>query len=276
MNEPKEWLARIAERLKALHDASDIPGKELAEMLGCAPSKVTRVRKGITEPEPEFVRAWAQATGRADLTSELLAVLNEAGTSRQEFRARMAAGQAPVQQIHTDLVEQAEVIRYFDMTWIPGLVQTREYARRVFEEIHDLHGTVDDIEDAVAVRMKRQQLLYDRSKRFEILVEEPALTRTNIDADIMVPQLHHLLTWLNASNVQLAVLPLRGKNRRTPQASFQMYDDLVIVEDFAGERERPTSTFSRAFGEMWAAAAAGKAARPLIQRAIEVWSTSAN
>lgn len=271
MNEPKPWLADIASRLAALHDATDMTGKDLAKRLGWDASKVTRIKKGSVRPTREDVARWAEATGAEAETAELLALLDETPADIREFKQRMADGQAHIQNVHSDLVAESRLIRYFETAWIPGLLQTRDYARRVFEEMIELHSAIDDIDDAIAARMRRQQYLYDRTKQFKVLIDESALIRTTVTTDIMVPQLNYLLTWLNAPNVQLGILPLRGGNYRTPQSGFQMYDDVAIVEDFAGERERPSEVFVRVFKDMWAAAAVGPDARPLVERAIGEW-----
>lgn len=276
MNEPKPWLAQpggIAERLGALLDSSELTAKELAGRLGVHPSKVTRVRNGSVKPTRDEVIRWAAETGGEADTTALLEIFDAIPADKAEFEQRMAAGQAHVQNVHSDLANESRLIRYFDTCWIPGLLQTRDYARRVFEEMIELHNAIDDIDDAIAARMRRQQYLYDRTKQFEVLIDESALIRTTVAAEIMVPQLNYLLTWLNAPNVQVAILPLRGSNRRTPQGGFQMYDDMTIVEDFAGERERPSEIFTRVFKDMWATAAVGPDARPLIERAISGWQS---
>ncbi len=276
-NEPKEWLAKpggIAERLAAIHDSSEITGKDLAERLGIGATKVSRIRKGIVTPTPDEVTRWARETGATAQIDDLLRILSEVPAQRREFRERMADGQTKVQQVHTDLLAESTLIRYFDTAWIPGLLQTRDYARRVLEEFREINGSRDDIEEAVATRMRRQAFLYDPSKKFEILIHEPALHQGTIGRDIMVPQLHVLLTWLNASNVQLGVLPTRGTNKRTPVIGFQMYDELAIAEDWAGEIERPADLFARMFQDMWSTAAIGEDARPLIERAIADWAAA--
>ncbi len=274
MNEPKPWLAQsggIAERLGALLDASDITAKELATRLGVHPSKVTRGRNGSAKPTRDEVIRWAAETGGEADTAALLEVFDAIPADKAEFEQRMAAGQAHVQNVHSDLAQESRLIRYFDTCWIPGLLQTRDYARRVFEEMVELHNSIDDLDDAIAASMRRQHLLYARTKQFEVLVDESALVRTTVATEIMVPQLNYLLTWLSAPNVRLGVLPLRGANRRTPQGGFQIYDDVAIVEDFAGERERPSEIFARVFKDMWTTAAVGPDARPLIEQAIEMW-----
>ncbi len=267
MNEPKPWLTQpdgIAKRIDALIEASGLSGKGLADRLGWAPSKVSRVRNGITEPTREDVERLAREVGAEGQIHDLLDLLAEIPASKDEFRGRLSE----VQKVHNDLVVKSRHIRYFDTVWIPGLLQTREYAHRALSEIWDIGDKEGDLKVAVADRMKRQAHLHDAGKTFEVLIWEPALTTGTIPDEIMIPQLHVLLTWLSATNVQLAVLPLRGKNRRTPAIGFQMYDDMTMAEDLLGEWERPGDKYDQIFKDLWANAAVGEAARPFIERAI--------
>lgn len=277
MNEPKDWLAApggIAQRLRELHDNTALNNKELANLLGWAESKVSRVRNGVTAPSDDDLAAWAQATNAGNVVNELrtlLATAMQLRKQQQTFKQRMTSGQATVQRDYNALVEESQVIRYFETAWVPGFLQTRDYALRVFEEMRELHGPKNDIDEAVGVRLRRQQFLTDTTKRFQLLIDEPVLLRTVTPTEIMVPQLHFLLTWLGAPNVKVGVLPLRGANRRTPQNSFQMYDDLVIVEGFDMENEPESGLYERVFDDLWGAAAIGEDARPLIAGAIKAW-----
>lgn len=267
MNEPKPWLNQeggIAKRVDALIEASGVSGKALAGRLGWAPSKVSRVRNGITEPTREDVEQLAREVGAGGQVNELLDLLAEIPASKDQFRGRLAE----VQKVHNDLVAKSRHIRYFDTVWIPGLLQTREYAHRALSEVWDISDREDDLQVAIADRMKRQAYLHEADKTFEILVWEPALTTGTIPDEVIVPQLHVLLTWLSATNVQFAVLPLRGKNRRTPAIGFQMYDDMTMAEDLLGEWERPGDRYDQIFKDMWANAAVGESARPFIEKAI--------
>lgn len=276
MNEPKPWLREIAERLSAIHEASGVTGKDLAERLGWAASKVTRIRKGITEPTRDEVAAWAQETGAAATIEDLLAILAAVPRHRMTFRERMTEGQAPVQRNHNDLTRDSTVVRYFDMAWLCGFLQTREYARWTFEEMRDLHTPPDDIENAIELRLGRKQYLHDTAKRFELLMDEAVLLRSVVPAAVMVPQLQVISWWLTAPTVSVGILPLRGSNRRMPQNSFQMYDDLVIVEGFGREDDDGDPVLhERVFRDMWTHAAVGPDAQPLIEAAIEIWSKEA-
>ncbi|GIJ49857.1 transcriptional regulator [Virgisporangium aliadipatigenens] len=268
----KEWLAvpgGVAERLRALHDATGLNGKDFAERLGWHPSKVSRIRAGQIFPSADDVTAWATAAGVPQAKDDLLTLLAAAELLRRDFRQRMAQGQAGVQRDYNRLVADSTVIRYFDTAWIPGFLQTRAYARRVFEEMQELHGGREDIDEAVAVRLERQRYLHDRTKMFDLLIDEPVLHRNVYPAEIMEPQLHYLLTWLDAPNVRVAVLPMRGGHRRMPQNSFQMYDGIVVLDLFHGEVDCDAELYSRVMDDMLEIAATGADARALIRRAVD-------
>lgn len=272
MNKPKDWLAKpggIAERLSALHDSTGLSGKDLADQLGWAPSKVSRIRNGVTAPTPEDLAAWVQATGGEANLAELADLLNEAMRGRrQDFAHQMNQGQTAVQQSHNDLAAASRTIRNFQMVWVPAFLQTRAYARAVIEENWWLHEKGSDIDEAVATRLKRRDHLNDQTRSFEFLIEEAVLLRTAFPADVMVPQLHYLLDWLDAPNVRLGILPMRGANRLTPRASFQMFDDFVIEEGWAEEYEPKPDVYLRVFSRLFEAAAVGGDAQALIRQAI--------
>jgi hypothetical protein len=115
-------------------------------------------------------------------------------------------------------------------------------------------------------------LLYDQSRQFEFLITEPVLLVDWVPARVMIPQLHFLATWLDAPNVRIGILPMRAGNVRPWQNSFQMYDELVIVEMFDGEsdRSRP-ELYARVMDEMWARARTGDDARTMLESAAKSW-----
>jgi hypothetical protein len=71
-------------------------------------------------------------------------------------------------------------------------------------------------------------------------------------------------------NVRIGVIPLGVEIPTSPQNSFQLYDDLAVVETFVGETHpRPTGLagYARVMDRLWDEAAVGDHARRLIQRA---------
>lgn len=275
MNPIEEWLTQpegLADRLRALRTQAGLSGKQLAEANNWAPSKVSRLENGRQMPAPADIHAWARACGADDTAAqELLAMLGEVQAVHRDWRRRMRQGQAAVQDSYNQLVTESRLIRHFETVYVPGLLQTADYARRVLNEMVELHNLdVTDVDAAVASRMQRQQLLYDSNKRFEFLLAEPVLRWLLCSPDVMRGQLDRLQTVVGVPNIRFGILPFGVQLATTPQNSFQMYDDVAIVETFVGEtthRDDEAAAYAKAIDRLWNDAVTGEEARRLIVHA---------
>ncbi|GII23805.1 helix-turn-helix domain-containing protein [Planosporangium mesophilum] len=272
MIRPQDRLTQpggLADRLRNLRTAAGMAGKDLAEMLGWAPSKVSRLENGRQMPSTEDIAVWAQATRAGDEDAEdLRLLLNDAQTVHRDWRRRMSRGQVAVQKDYNDLVANSTRIRYFETTWIPGFLQIPDYARRAFAEMVDLHDlAVGDVEAAVTTRLERQQALYDTTKQFELMITEPVLGWMPIPPAVMRAQLDRLQTAIDLPNVRFGIVPLRRPLSRIPQNSFQLYDNYGVVETFVGETEcgpEDVEKYHRVMDQLWEEAVTGSEARRLI------------
>jgi transcriptional regulator with XRE-family HTH domain len=274
----EEWLTRpegLGTRLRTVRVQAGLTGKQLAKACGWQQSKVSRIETGKQMASPADIRAWCQVCGAGDGTTDaLLGELREARTVlATTFRSRMAAGQANVQQTYNDLVQGATLIRHFETVFVPGLLQVEGYARRVFTEMIELHQLeVEDVDAAIAVRMQRQQFLWDPGKRFEFLLAEPVLRFLLAPPAVMRAQLDRLQTVIGLDRVRFGIVPLGTVLTRTPQASVQIYEGtelIAVTEDFSGEtwHRDNAAAYARGIDRMWEEAVEGEAARQLIIRA---------
>lgn len=273
----RDWLSRpdgMASRLRALRTQAGLSGKDLAEAAEWAPSKVSRLESGQQMPTADDVHIWVEHTqAEADAADALLRLLDEAQELRTTFRRRMQQGQADVQSDYNRLVADSELIRNFEVVWIPGLLQTAAYARRVFNEMVVLHNLpVEDVDAAVTARLQRQQLLYDTDKTFEFLVTEPVLRWRLCPLDVMRGQLDRLHTIIGQPNVRFGVIPMDVELATTPQNGFHIYGNVAVVETFIGEtfhRDTEAEAYTRVWDRLWEQAAVDEAAREYIVRAID-------
>lgn len=262
----------LADRLRSLRRRSGLSGKDLAVRLGCHPSRISRLEHGRQLPSAGDLRTWADAClASGNEYAELREMLRRAEAVHRDWKRRMRQGQGPVQADYNQLVAGSRSVRHFEIAWIPGLVQTPEYARQVFREQADLHGLdVHDEDVAVDVRMARKRHLYDPAKRFEFLVAEPVLRWRVCPADILDAQLDELVSVADLPNVRIGVLPLDRALATTPQNAFQIYDDLTVVETFTAETyyDRATSAaYQRILERLWRDAMIGDEFRLLIRSA---------
>ncbi len=272
-----EWLNQpggLAERLQRIRKAAGLTGDQLAAQLGWARSKVPKLENGRQMPSEADVTAWAQACGQADAIPDLLAMLVEAQVIHRQYRHQLRrGGHAAVQEDLDRLVRQAKRIRNFEITFIPGLLQTPDYARYRLREAMRLSGDDESqVEAAVAARMRRQEVLYEADREFEFIVMEVALLIRNCPAEVMAGQLDRLLGITGLRNVRLAIVPLDAMLTVTPYTGFLIVDDLTYVETHVAEshlRGAESEAYERLADEIAAESVSGDEARALISSAGE-------
>lgn len=277
MTQPREWLTRpggIADRLTQVRDAAGMSGKQLADQVGWAPSKVSRIEKGKQMPTAADVDVWARACDTtAEVEQELLTLLAEAQDAQRNWRRRLRLGHAEDQARYVDMVEASSTVRHFETVYVPGLLQTPEYVRRIMTESYRMHrADPSDLDEAVRQRMLRQRFLYDPSKRFEFLLAEPVLRWRLIPPAAMRGQLDRLQTVIGVENIRFGILPFGSELSTTPQNSFVMYDDLAVVESYVDEREysgEDAEGLLEILDAFWDVAATGDQARRLIVAAAD-------
>jgi hypothetical protein len=165
----------------------------LAEAVGVDPKTAARwIGPAHRIPHPKTRTAGAAALGRevGDLWPEVMRP-----KELSWFRPW-----AEVEEVVTSL-------RSFEVSVIPGLLQTEDYARAVLSS-----GPLvdEDIDQLVATRMQRQTAVFERPRppMTVFVVDEVALLRG--DPEILRPQLDHLEVMATRPNLFLHVLPLRA------------------------------------------------------------------
>ena len=112
-------------------------------------------------------------------------------------------------QNYVGLEEAAIQLRTYETHFVPGLLQTPDYARAVIEAAM-LPMSSRDLDRAVSLRTKRQQVLTrPEPLRVWAVIDEGALRRQVGNPQVQRGQLEHLLDLADLPNVALQVLPLR-------------------------------------------------------------------
>src|SRR5690606_21563041 len=110
-------------------------------------------------------------------------------------------------EVYVGLEEAASIIRSYELQFVPGLLQTEEYARAVVMLGHgDAPG--EEIERRVALRMKRQRRLTEPgAPKLWAVVDEAALHRPLGGTGAMRRQIEHLIEMATLPNVTLQIVP---------------------------------------------------------------------
>ncbi|MGW8700666.1 helix-turn-helix domain-containing protein [Streptomyces eurythermus] len=264
----------LGARLRELRTEAGLEGKDLAARLGWQTSKVSRLQNGRQTPTRDDLTAWARALDRPDVEPELHGLL--AGLDMKQrnrsWRKQLAGGHRGRQEIAVRLTETTRQIRGLEVSRIPGLFQTPEYARVVFDALAEFHGIPATTEAAVEKRMRRQEALYDPDKSFRFVLCEAALYHRPCPVDVMAEQLDRLYNLVGQKRVELGIIPFGAQLRRTAPHAFWIYDQrLAIVETISEELwltgDEDVQLYERAWEWLAESAEYGAPARRLIGRA---------
>jgi hypothetical protein len=108
------------------------------------------------------------------------------------------------------LEQAASLIRNYGAMFVPGLLQTEDYARAVLRLAYP-RGAEDRLERRVSLRMQRQQILHvGAPPRVWVIVDEAALRSLVGGASVMRGQIRHLIDLAELPHVTVSVLPLRS------------------------------------------------------------------
>ncbi|MFF5981153.1 helix-turn-helix domain-containing protein [Streptomyces olindensis] len=264
----------LGARLRELRTEAGLEGKDIARELGWQTSKVSRLQNGKQTPTRDDLTAWANAVGRTDVEPELQGLLSglDLKQRHRSWRRQLAGGHRGRQEIAVRQTENTTLIRGLEVSRIPGLFQTPEYARVIFDSNAEFHGIPPTTEAAVETRMRRQEALYDPEKTFRFLVCEAALYHRACPADVMAEQLDRLYNLVGQRRIELGILPFGTQLRRTAPHAFWIYDQrLVIVETISEELwltgDEDVALYQRAWEWLAESAEYGAPARRLIGRA---------
>jgi hypothetical protein len=168
-------------------------------------------------------------------------------------------------EVYIGLESGAASIRNFEPTVIPGLLQTEEYARKMFRN-GPRELDQDEIERRVQVRLERQRIVAREDRpRLWAVIDEAVIRRIVGDPAVMRDQLRHLVESAEQGKTTLQVVPFRAGAHAGTTGPFVILDfpeptdpAVVYVETLAGdiylEERTDVTRYTIAFDRLLAAA----------------------
>lgn len=264
----------LGKRLRELRQQANMSGRQLAESLSWPPSKVSKLENGRQTPTDDDIRDWTRATDSEGETEALLASLHTLEVQHAEWQRQLKVGLKPHQAEIAELDAKTRLFRAFESTFIPGLLQTAEYARARFAQSITVFKVRNDINEAVRARVQRQEILYRPDKRFHFVLTEAALRYRLCPPEIMLGQLDRLVSFSALPNVKLGIIGFETAYVVAPAHGFWLLDnDRAMVETFSAElnlaQPQEISLYGGIFDSLAAVASYRRAARAIINRVID-------
>lgn len=262
-------------RLRELRKDAGLTGRALAAATGQHYTRLSKIEHGVQAPTDGDIRDWCRACGAEDQAPDLIATLRTVESAYLEFRRQARAGMKRVLGAHTmALYEQTTLFRLYEHNVIPGLFQTADYSAAMLSFWIKFLETPNDLSEAVAIRMERQRVIYQRGKRFAVVLEEQALRTWFGDAETQAGQLDRLLAVMSLPNVSVGIIPMMKERAAVASAGFWIFDNgLVALETPTASievtRPQEIELYGRMFERLQASAVYGKPARAIVGRVID-------
>ncbi len=200
---------RLALELRRLREAARLTCEEVADHVECSASKISRVETGRVSVSPRDVRDMLELYGVPPAQRESLVQLARDSRQKGWWHAYSDTMQ-PQFVTYVGLESAAAEIRIYEVSLIPELLQTEDYARAVIRS-GMMNSPAEDVERRVALRMARQPAITrDDPPKVWAVLDEAALRRRVGGAGLMRLQLEHLLAQATLPNVAVQVIPFGG------------------------------------------------------------------
>jgi transcriptional regulator with XRE-family HTH domain len=268
---PLDLRRDLGTRLRTLRVRAGLTGRQLAELLGCHPSKISRLEHGAAIPSIADVRAWCAHTGAEGEADDLAAQAAHVEAAYSTWRSYQRDGLLRLQRAAGDLFTRTRRFHAYESRLVPGLLQTAAYARAILESEQARRGGPDDVDDAVELRFGLRSVL-DGTATFAMLFEEHVLRSPIVPPEAMREQGQQLIEDSQRANMSLGIIPTGLQRTRWGAESFYVYDqELVRVQlvpgRFSVNAPGDVAEYLKAFEELSAMAVYGDAARDLIRDA---------
>jgi transcriptional regulator with XRE-family HTH domain len=260
--------AELGAALRALRQASGKEAKAVARSAVMSTAKLSKIENGRVAPATADVERILTALDVSpEIKAEYLAVARAQATEATAWRLFRRMGYHKKQEQIRALESSMTLLRLFQPSLVPGLLQTPEYIRAVLEP----KGLTDEqLSRTVSARIERQRVLYDTSKALHFVVTEPVLRWRLLPPAMMAGQLDRIVSVSRLPNVDVRVAPLDAPQRDVPGHSFVIRDDRVVtVETTHAEvvvtDPRDVSLYVEKFDRFASVSLAGDAMRDLVE-----------
>ncbi|MFE7816046.1 helix-turn-helix domain-containing protein [Streptomyces sp. NPDC057433] len=232
----------LGRRLQELREKAGLTREESARVLRVAPATVRRMETAEVALKIPYIQILLTAYGVSRSEAATFIGLAEEA-NRPGWWQRFHDVLPDWFSLYVSLEGAARVIRSYEPHFVPGLLQTEDYARAVMEA-----GTIGNqgpeaVERHVSLRLERQRLLERRDPpHLWVIVEETVLRRpVSLDGRVMREQFDKLLEWSERDRITLQVAEFADGPHPGTYAPFSLFrfaepelPDMVFTEYLTG------------------------------------------
>ena len=227
----------LGSQLRRLREAKGISREDAGYTIRASESKISRMELGRVSFKERDVTDLLSLYGVDDET-ERTALVNLVREANQAGWWHSFGDAMPNWfQTYVGLEEAAALIRTYQVQFIPGLLQTEDYARGIML-LNRPNLDSGEVDRRINVRTRRQKLLADgNGPRLWAVVDEAALRRPVGGPAVMKAQVQRLIDAAEMPNVVVQVMPFRFGGHAAESGAFtilrfpeQDLPDVVYLE----------------------------------------------
>ncbi|MFC9031437.1 helix-turn-helix domain-containing protein [Streptomyces arboris] len=209
---PRTARQKYGEELRLRRLAVGMTQEALAEKVVCSPTLISHYEAGRRLPSPDDARRIDRALETDGFFERWLQDLET------KFNDHFAAV--------AELEQQAVLIRQFALSLVPGLLQTDDYARALFEAYRPNYRR-EEVDQDVVSRMERARLLGGPlNPELWTLLDEAVLRRQVGGPQVMAAQLRKIADMAETGRLRLHVLPFEA-------GAHSLQESLLTLMSFA-------------------------------------------
>ncbi|GHH70104.1 transcriptional regulator [Streptosporangium violaceochromogenes] len=236
---PTVRLRRLAAELRRLREEAGLSQAEVNEKTDINLATLHRIETAKTKPQLRTLNALLDAYGvTGSRRTDLVKLQKEA---KQRGWLHGFEADLPGQySAYIGLEAEAQRAINYESLFVPGLLQTEDYARAVIRGVQPT-ATDDEVEARVTARLRRQALLEgDTPLRLWAILDQAALCRTVGGKTIMRDQLAHLARQAQRPHITVQIIPFSAGAHPGMPGSFIVLKfgtddpDVIHIDSMAG------------------------------------------
>ncbi|WP_059007976.1 helix-turn-helix domain-containing protein [Streptomyces specialis] len=237
---PTARRRQLGIRLLALREAVGMTAEAAGEAAGMSKATVSRYERAKSNVRWNQVDQLCRVYGAADEERAALVELAKNSKVTDGWWIPYQGKLPGPMRLLLAMENEAPRISQYTGSVVPGLLQTMEYARAI-KATPASALPPQDVDEYLAVRMQRQQVLNRQGPpTYQVVLDEAVIRRSVGGPNVMAAQLDHLLQRGREPHINLQVLPYTAGAYSAALNSFIVYGgpdpslDVIFIETLAG------------------------------------------
>jgi transcriptional regulator with XRE-family HTH domain len=213
---------RLAAEVRALRAEAGLTADQLGKRIGRSRADISRLENGHVVDQADVISILDTLAVDGDRWTQIVIIAREAG-EKGWWESYKAMGDR--QALYANLEAGARSIRWYEQTFLPGLLQIPEFVRARAQADATLEPMTTSTIDGVLAGNAGRQRMFRRpgGPTLDVIVDEIAVRRLTAPPETVKKQLYHLASVVNGDpKVTLRVLPVdaRIQSFTVPRCTF--------------------------------------------------------